>query len=43
MLAIDKENATSNVFYLKDMKNKKNLGFKKWQQWLCLWSPRCQI
>ena len=24
MLAIDKENATSNVFYLKDMKNKKN-------------------
>lgn len=28
MLATNKENATANVFFLKDIKNKKNLGFK---------------
>lgn len=31
MLAKDAENATSNEFFLKDIKNKKNLHKKQWR------------
>lgn len=44
MLAIDAENVTSNVFFLKDMKKIQRIWVKtQWQWWLCSWSPGCQI